>query len=88
MAMAGLYFSLLLSAFFCLYYPLNSPSQTLLPETINALKPWTISSHRDPPSWSNGAGLLVKSHTSNFTQEASLRFQTQLLPTQTVAKQA
>ena len=36
--------------------------------TIKALKPWTDSSHRDPPCWSNGAGLPLKS----LSREASL----------------
>ena len=41
--------------------------------TINALKPWTVSSHQDPPCWSNGTVLLLKS-TSNLPQDTSQYF--------------
>jgi hypothetical protein len=51
MAIAGLYF---LTLSLCL-------------STINTLKPCTASSHLDPPSWSNGAGLPL-----TFCQESSL----------------
>ena len=49
-----LFYSLLSEPF---SLPLSCPSQTLLPAkgTINALKPWTVSSHWDPPCWRNGA---------------------------------
>ena len=55
--------------------------------TINALKPWTASSHRDSKCWSNGAGLPLTSCVSNLQQEDSLSFQTPLLPIQAVTKQ-
>ena len=52
--MAGLYFSTL--------FP------SLCPSTINSLKPWTASSHRDLLCRNNGAGLPLKSCTSSDEQ--------------------
>jgi hypothetical protein len=43
---------------------LFSPSLCL--STINALKPWTTSSHWDPTCWGNGAGFPLKSCESNL----------------------
>lgn len=73
-AIAGLYFSTLsLCLPSCAYIPpLSFPSQTLLPATINTLKPWTASSYQDPQCWNNGAGLPLKSHAPNPLQKASL----------------
>jgi hypothetical protein len=42
--------------------------------TINALKPWAASSHRDPSCWSNRAGLPLK-RVSNLPREVSLHSQ-------------
>ena len=47
--------------------------------TINALKPWTASSHRDPPYWSNGAGLPLKTHKSNLPLGGLFAFPTTVI---------
>jgi hypothetical protein len=43
-------------------------SSQLYTTKINTLKPWTVSSHWDPPCWSNGAGLPLKSHVQSPTE--------------------
>ena len=59
---------------------LLSPSLCL--STINTLKPWPVSSHLDLPCWSNEAGLPLNKRVPNLLQEASLRSQQQLPPSQ------
>jgi hypothetical protein len=57
---------------------LLSPSRCL--STINALKPWTASSHCDLLCWSNEAGLPIRSHESKLQSGGLLGHQ----PTQTI----
>ena len=40
--------------------------------TINVLKPWTVSSHRESAVGSNGAGLPLKSHVQSPTEGFSV----------------
>lgn len=50
---------------------LISPSLCL--STINALKPWTVSSHQDLLCWSNGAGLPLKRYAHLISCRRLLR---------------
>ena len=58
----------------------SSPSLCL--SIINALKPWTASSHQDLMCRSNGAGLRLMSLASNLPWEVSLCFSHGCQPSQ------